>query len=57
VVPYASGWSVYQAAPEPKTFFALRGPHGEMVELEPELYTRTVIAWLDQFAASSTSEP
>jgi len=51
-VPYFAGLSVYQAAPEPKAFFEMRGGHGRMIELEPELYTRTVISWLDEVLAA-----
>ena len=46
-VPFAAGLAVYEAAPEPKTFFEMRGGHGKMIELEPELYTQTIISWLD----------
>ncbi|RMF77335.1 MAG: hypothetical protein D6744_11470 [Planctomycetota bacterium] len=47
VVTFRSGQLVFEHASEPKTFFEMRGGHGDMIELEPELYTRTVIDWLD----------
>ena len=47
VVTFRSGQLVFEYASEPKTFFEMRGGHGDMIELEPELYTQTVIGWLD----------
>lgn len=52
VIPFTTGYMVYWAAPEPKAFFEMRGHHGKMIELEPELYEQTVINWLDGVLAS-----
>lgn len=52
VVPLTAGELVFDLAREPKTFFEMRGGHGEMIEIEPELYTKTVINWLDATVAS-----
>ncbi len=50
VVPYETGVMVYDAANEPRRFFEMRGGHGKMIELEPELYTATITGWLDALA-------
>ncbi len=47
IVPFVIGQELYQAAPEPKQFFEMRGRHGQMVEIEPALYIRTLVGWLD----------
>ena len=46
LVPHASGLRTYQAAPGPKALFKMRGGHGRMIELEPQLYADTIISWL-----------
>ncbi len=46
IVPFAAGKKVFDAAPEPKTFWEMRGKHAKMVEIEPELYRRTIVDWL-----------
>ena len=46
LVPHACGLAVYEAAPEPKAMFDLRGGHGRMIELEPRVYENIVIGWL-----------
>lgn len=51
VVPITAGELVFDLAREPKAFFEMRGGHGEMLEIEPELYTQTVIDWLDATVA------
>jgi len=48
VTPYIGGVKVYQAASSPKQFWTIRGDHGKMVVEETELYTETIIDWLDQ---------
>jgi fermentation-respiration switch protein FrsA (DUF1100 family) len=47
VVPFESGLAVYANAVSPKTLFPMWGRHGEMIEIEPELYESTVIGWLN----------
>lgn len=47
VTTYQAGLRVFAAAAEPKTFVEWVGPHGKMIEWDPERYTRTVIDWLD----------
>jgi uncharacterized protein len=47
IVPFAVGQELFEAAPEPKTFFEMRGRHGKMVELDPPTYIHTVVSWLD----------
>lgn len=48
VVPYRSGKQVFNAAAKPKELFEMTGGHGKMIELEPELYEATIMAWLDK---------
>lgn len=47
ITPFVSGQMVYDAAPEPKTFWQVHGGHGKMIDLEPELYAQTITGWMD----------
>jgi uncharacterized protein len=47
IVPFVVGQELFEAAPEPKTFFEMRGRHGQMVEIDPTTYIHTVVGWLD----------
>lgn len=56
VTPHAGGRLVFDTAGEPKTFWAMRGAHGEMIELDPVAYTDTVIGWLRENVLGPESE-
>ena len=47
VTPYAGAVAIYDLAPAPKDFWPMRGPHGKMIRLEPELYTAHLVSWLE----------
>lgn len=48
ITPYDGGILVFNAAPEPKEFWQMRGDHGKMVQLDTESYIDKVIGWLDR---------
>jgi len=48
VTPLVGARLVYDAAPEPKQFWEVRGGHCRMADLDRDLYTRTVIGWIDR---------
>jgi hypothetical protein len=47
VTTYAAGERVFEAAPEPKAFWAMHGRHGEMIELDPAAYEAAVVWWIE----------
>jgi len=51
--PIAGGRKVFQAAPEAKEFWTMRGEHGKMIDLDPEAYEAKLIGWLDSVLNTS----
>lgn len=47
LTPYESGIRVFDASPEPKEFWQMRGDHGLMVRKDPQAYIDKVTGWLD----------
>lgn len=51
VTPYGGGRRVFDAAPEPKEFFDLRGGHGQMILLDPTTYANKISSFIDSVTA------
>ena len=47
ITPFEGGVRVFEAAPEPKEFWEMRGDHGRMVRIETDAYMAKVTGWLD----------
>jgi pimeloyl-ACP methyl ester carboxylesterase len=47
VTPYAGARRVFDAAPEPKEFWDMRGGHGQMIVLEPQAYADKISGFID----------
>jgi pimeloyl-ACP methyl ester carboxylesterase len=47
VTPYAGGRMVFDAAPEPKEFWDMRGGHGQMIRLDTAAYEARVTGFIE----------
>jgi fermentation-respiration switch protein FrsA (DUF1100 family) len=52
VTPYEGGRRVFDAAPEPKEFWDVRGGHGEMIRLDPVAYTEKITGFIESAIAT-----
>lgn len=52
VTPYEGGLRVFNAAPEPKEFWEMRGGHGEMIRLDPVAYAEKITGFVESAIAA-----